>query len=381
MKIAFIAHVFPRLHNTFILNEIVELIEQGHEVHVFSIYPSTETTINADVKSYNLLDRTYYFSQFAQGEVPSHFAKYQEVLAESLPYLAAVSEKIRAEKFDVIHGILGNRPATVSMLLSELSGVPFTFEAHAYDLFVDFPFAQEKLAKARFVSTESNYNRNYLIEAIGADPNKVHIVPLAPNKKMLDRVEKKEALPNLIVSACRLHPIKGLTYALQAVAKAKESIPDLQYIILGDGELNQDLMQETISLGLEGSVGFTSDVTNEEVCEVVRRSSVFILPCVISANGDRDGTPTAIAEAQYLGVPIISSNISGLPELVEDGVSGILTEPEDVDAIARGIISLMRDPALRARMGAAGRRIIEQKYNITTNVAQLAAHWQNALYK
>ncbi len=379
MKIAFIAHVFPRLHNTFILNEIVELIEQGHEVHVFSIYPSTETTINADVTSYNLLERTYYFADFSRSAPPPDFAPYAEKLEETLPYLKAVSEKLKEERFDVIHGILGNRPATVCMLLSRLSGIPYTFEAHAYDLFVDFPFAKEKVENALFVSTESNYNRNYLIEAEGADPEKVHIVPLAPNRKMLDRVENKEPIPNLIVSACRLHPIKGLTYALQAVAKARTLIPNLQYIILGNGELNQSLHQEARSLGLDGVVGFTSDVTNEEVCDVVKRSSIFILPCVISANGDRDGTPTAIAEAQYLGVPVISSKISGLPELVEDGVSGILTEPADVDAIAQAIVTLMRDPALRAKMGAAGRKIIEEKYNITSNVAKLAALWENAL--
>lgn len=381
MKIAFVTHIFPRLHNTFILNEIVELINQGMDVSVFSLDRSPETIINEDVSKYDLLSKTFYFDDFS-AEDPSTLNGFSQYMApferkEIFCRFGSAARKLKTERFDVIHAAFGNRPATVSMILSELSGIPFTFEAHAYDLFVDFPFAKQKIEKVSAIATESNYNRDFLIQALSAPEDKVHIVHLSPNKKMLDAFDKVAQCDDLIVSACRLHPIKGLGYALQAVKRVLNDFPSLKYVIIGSGVLKENLVREAIELGLSNVVHFVDDVKNEEVCKLVQQATVFLLPSVIAPNGDRDGTPTAISEAMYLGVPVVSSKVSGIPELVDDGVNGLLAEPANVGQIAEALRTLLSDRALRQQMGQRGKEKIEREFNIHKNTEKLVELWRN----
>ncbi|MCC6221292.1 MAG: glycosyltransferase [Deltaproteobacteria bacterium] len=378
MKIAFIAHVFPRLYNTFILNEITELINQGHTVHIFSINRSMDRAINEDVIKYDLLRNTHYFDEYLLSNHGDTIVseKYSSYFRDNIRAFRPIAEKIKAEKFDFIHGILGNRPATAAMILSSLCGTPFSFETHAFDLFVDFPFSQEKFSTVSFISTISQYNKNFLVNALGAPQNKVHIVHIAPNKLMLDSIPAKPRMRNLVVSAARLHPIKGFSDALKTIAALKKDIPDIKYIIMGDGPLKQNLLEESQALGLGETVGFVSHITNEATCSVIRQAAVFLLPCVIGADGDRDGTPTAITEAMYLETPIVSSNLSGIPELVDDGENGFLVEPGNVKALTSAVHKLLLDDSLRTAMGHSGRRKIEQDFNIHTNVAKLVNLWK-----
>ena len=378
MKIAFIAHIFPRLHNTFILNEITELIRQGHEVLIFSIDNSQETVINQDVIEYGLLSKTFYFDDFL-AEHPNdrkQFEKYIPFFRNRIFAFRQIAEKIKEEKCDAIHGIFGNNPATAAMILSELSGVPFSFETHAYDLFVDFPFAEEKVSKAKVVFTESVYNQNFLKSKLSADYQNIHIMRLAPNKKFLDSIEKQPKRNDLIVSACRLHPIKGLKHALKAVNILRSEFQGLQYVIIGDGPLREELEREVDNLALRGIVHFAGEVSNEKVCKAVQQCSVMLLPCEQAENGDRDGTPTAICEAMYLKVPIVSTRFSGIPELVDHGVNGFLTECGDVQAMVEALRSLLKDRSFRGQLGERGKEKIEREFNIEKSVKKFIELWE-----
>lgn len=378
MKIAFIAHVFPRLHNTFILNEVVELIKLGHDVRIYSIKRAPEHVLNNDVQRFSLLQRTHYFEEFPldSDEGVRAFDAYRQYFKEKIYFFRGVARHIAEENFDMLHGIFGNRPAEAAMILSELSGVPFSFEAHAFDLFVDFPFSQQKFAAAEFIQTESQYNRDYLIHSLGAPPEKVKVVHLAPNRDMLDEVKEKRE-DTLVVSACRLHPIKGLQFALQAIAALLPEFPNLKYVIAGDGEAGLELLGEARRLGLLDIVTFAGDMSNEDVARLIGRAAVFVLPCVISEDGDRDGTPTALAEAMYLGTPVVSSRISGIPELVDDRVNGILTEAGNVPQLIDALRTVLADKALRARMGSKGRDKIAREFDIRKSCNELLNLWQS----
>jgi glycosyltransferase involved in cell wall biosynthesis len=264
------------------------------------------------------------------------------------------------------------------MVLSELSGIPFTFETHAYDLFVNFPFAKEKIEKASVIQTESGYHREFL-ETCGAPREKVKIIHLSPNRQMLDELPPVRRRDDLVVSICRLHPIKGLVHALRAVARVTRVFPGLEYAIVGTGPLQQELIAESRRLGIERHVRFTGAMSNEDACALLREAAVFLLPSVVAPDGDRDGTPTAIAEAMQLEVPVISSRLSGIPELVADGVTGILTEPGDVTAIATALDRLLHDESLRTRMGRAGKEKVVREFNVDTNVAALRACWEEIM--
>jgi colanic acid/amylovoran biosynthesis glycosyltransferase len=400
MKIAFIHHAFPRLHNTFTVNEIVELLRRRVDVSVFSLSKSPDTLKNDNIAEYGLPSRTFYFEDFPTGDLsvppscepfmsrfrPPSPGRLRSLLTGHWPSrpknrfsFAAVAAKLIDDRYDMLHGAFGNTPATAAMILSEITGIPFTFETHAYDLFVDFPFPEAKFAKASRIFTISKYHRAFLENELKAPPGKVEILHLSPDRLMMEGLQQAAARDDLIVSVCRLHPIKGLSYALQAVARARNDFPTLEYVIVGDGPLEADLRAEAIQLGIDDCVRFAGGMTNVEACKLIRQAAVFLLPSVIASNGDRDGMPTAIAEAMQLEVPVVSSDISAIPELVADGITGILTPPGQVDDIARALSRLLNDRALRAQMGRAGKQKILAEFDVVRNMDQLLTTWETII--
>jgi len=399
MKIVFIVHQFPRVHSTFILNEIVELIKKGHDVSIFSTDKVQEKIINKDVKRFNLLNKTYYIEDFLiKNSFRMHInyvldkickimelinkknklRKYIDFINKNYD-LKLLAKKIKEENFDIIHAGFGNNSTTIAMILSKLTGIPFTFETHAYDLFVDFLFAKNKIKKAKKIFTISNYNKRYLMNEYGCPDSKIIVKRVTINEDYISKLSFLEKKDDLIMSVCRLHPIKGLEHGIEAVKLIKNKYPSLKYIIIGDGELKEGLINQVKELGLEKVVIFKGSITNEEVFKYMRKASVFLHPSVIAKDGDRDGIPTSMIEAMYLKVPVISSKISGIPELVDDRVNGILTDPGDVNQIAEALKKLLNNKKLREKMGEKGREKVEKEFNIEKNVNKLVENWESTL--
>ena len=412
MKIAYIVHKFPRLHNTFILNEIVQLIEKGHEVYIFSINKSQERVINREVLS--LKDKTFYFEDFliehnqylirhlfrvvkklnthssffrrliAKVLIKSNrtdidVAKYYKGFGWKIYAFGLIAKKIQCDKVDIVHAGFANRPATAAMILSELAGVPFSFEAHAYDLFVDFDFSKEKIEKAKKIFTISNYNKQYLIDHLKCPPSKIVVNRVPINKNCCDKIPDKPRSDSLITSVCRLHPTKGLEYAIEAFKLISQKRQDLRFTIIGGGPLESQLLEKVTQLSLTDKVTFVGDISNEDAIRFISQSTMMLLPSVIAGNGDRDGIPTALIEAMYLKTPVIGSKISGIPELIEDGINGFLTEPGDVRGIAEKMEKLLSDDSLRIAMGEAARKKINEEFNVEQNFEKLIRAWDEML--
>lgn len=400
MKIAYIVHQFPRLHNTFILNEVIGLIASGHDVQVFSANKSNEKVVNEGVRS--VVSRASYFKDFMSGFAVINllikiarklnkslytnralgkllfersadgidYDKYFSLMKWNIYAIPNIAARIKGEGFDVIHAGFGNRPATIAMILSDLTGVPYTFTTHAFDLYVDFPFAAEKISHASRLFTISHYNKTYLTEKYGCPPEKITVFRVPFNKEHCDAILAKNISksPCRIISVCRLHPIKGLDDAIRAVARAREKFPEIEYFILGGGPLKQKLETLVTELDLTGNVRFFGDVSNETALELVAGSTLSVLPSVIAEDGDRDGIPTSLIESMYLETPVVSTRVSGIPELVDHEVNGLLADAGDVDALASAMVELLADAEKRAAFAKDGKDKVLREFDRDRNV-------------
>lgn len=379
MKVAFCTWKFPALSNTFILNEIVEVLRRGFEVAIYSIDKSEDQVVHQDVARFGLLDRTWYVQDFMPeaAKLTKEFDKYStDWFRDRVNSFPAIADHMRRTGVDVVHGCFANNSATLAMVTARLAGLPFTFECHAYDLFVDLRYGEEKIAAARRVFSISDYNRRYLVEKLGCEADKVVIRRVPILKDFCDSIDTGERTPGLVASVARLHPIKGFDLAIAAFAQVAKKVPEARYVVVGEGDLRPELQALAQRLGVADRVQFVGTLTNQETLRLVRRASAFVLPSRIGADGDRDGIPTSMIEAMYLRTPTVSTRVSGIPELVEDGVDGYLAEPEDTATIANRLQRLLTDETLRSRMGEAARAKVLAEFDVDQNIDVLIDNWR-----
>jgi colanic acid/amylovoran biosynthesis glycosyltransferase len=184
------------------------------------------------------------------------------------------------------------------------------------------------------------------------------------------RYKVRKATPGRlrIVTTARFTEKKGIRYAVEAVAKAKEKAPNLQiqYDIVGEGELLEEIRELITSLGLMASIKLHGAKSHSEVRVLLDDADIFMLPSVTASDGDQEGIPVALMEAMASGIPVVTTKHSGIPELVEDGVSGYLSSEKDSDSLAESILKLVGNPEKWAVLGAAGRAKVEREFNLET---------------
>jgi len=244
MKVAFVTWKFPALSNTFILNEIVEVLRRGFEVAIYSIDKSDDQVVHQDVERFALLERTWFLQDFMPdaAKCTQEFGSYSaDWLRDRVNSFRPVARHMRRTGVDVVHGCFANNSATVAMVTARLAGLPFTFECHAFDLFVDLLYGDEKIAEARRVFSISEYNREHLVMKLGCDPGKVVIRRVPILEEFCDTIDSGERIPGLIASVARLHATKGYDLALDAFATVAAVVPWARYVIVGEGELRPQL--------------------------------------------------------------------------------------------------------------------------------------------
>lgn len=412
MKVAFISNSFPVLYNSFTANEIAQLVQRGVDISIFSLKRSARTVSNE--VSLTLMDRAHYLADFLKkrdsriaatlfrvgrrirqispwiydrlgqmifgvGHVMEADRQFRSSLGWNWHALKEVASLLQREGYDLIHAGFGNRPAEAAMILSRLSGLPFTFEAHAYDLFVDFPFAEQKLAEASCIFTISSYNNRYLVGELGCNPEKIALMRVTFNRGHCDRVTHTQKDTNLIVAVCRLHPIKALGDAIDAISLVAKTNKQFRYVIVGTGPLESELKAMVSRLGLERHVIFQGGIGNEQALELMASAALLLQPSVIAPDGDRDGIPTSMIEAMYLRTPVVSSRVSGIPELIDDGVNGFLAEPGDIETLADRVRLLLNDDNLRTSMGARARDKVEHDFYRQDTADVLMSQWRKIL--
>ena len=413
MKVAYILNSFPVLYNSFTVNEMLRVSEKSVEIIGFALKRSHHKTFNEN--SLKIEQNIHYICDYLPGLKPNiamlvnkygmiikrHISKslynsigkllFKNTLSkpELEKYIyydgwnvfayERIAQIILNNKVDVIHAGFGNRPATAAMVLSQLTGIPFTFEGHAYDLFVDFPFKKEKIQLASKIFTISNYNKSYLINELGCMSSKVSVIRVPINQNFCETIPQVSRKEFQLVSVCRLHPIKGLSVAIEAIATLVDDFPDIRLILIGNGSLESELQQLCKKFDILKNVIFYGSAGNEEALKIVSESAIFVLPSVIAENGDRDGIPTSLIEAMYLKTPVISTTVSGIPELIEDGVEGYLVEPRDVYMLSDRIKKLVENKQLRKKMGERGKQKIRKEFYSEDCEDVLIREWSNII--
>ncbi len=267
-----------------------------------------------------------------------------------------------------LHAHWATAPTSAAAIISFASGLPFSFTAHAWDIFAGDRRLAAKAAAARFVVTCTKANVAAIQgEVAGRDAGKVilnyHGIPrssFGTRRKNVGRTLRVAAVGRLVET-------KGFAHMLDALAKA--DFP-FALTVAGDGPLRSSLEQQALKL-TNGSVRFTGTVDNEAVFEILGASDVLVMPSVIAANGDRDGIPNVVLEAMAVGLPVVASDISGLPEAVVDGQTGILVPPADADAIRAALSRLHRERKWGEELGYRGRRRVKELFCAEDNAAAL----------
>jgi colanic acid/amylovoran biosynthesis glycosyltransferase len=273
---------------------------------------------------------------------------------------------------DHIHAHFVDRAALVALVAGRLLDRPFSATAHASDIYVSPVLLAEKMAGAKFIATCTRYNESYLLAVPGAgsrravrciyhglDLSDFHPKPIATNANPL------------VLSIGQLKEKKGFRYLIEAIRLLDDRGLAVDCEIVGDGPLRAELEARLGELRLADRVRLVGALSHDAAIEKYAEAGIFVLPSVTAHNGDRDGIPNVILEAMAMGLPVVSTRQSGIPEAVEDGRTGLLVPPRDAPALADALAALLLDGDLRARFGVAGRERAVETFDIEVNVQRL----------
>jgi len=397
MRIGYVLSVFPKLSESFILNEITELLSHEVDIQIFSASFANEDILHDKYRNFNFVNRSFYFNKNSLKTLSllEHGLRYlvhppliQNPMSK-LRCVAVTSQFMEvAQKLNInlFHAHFASESAVIAMYLSENLKIPFTFTAHAWDLYSGtntalWPVKRQLLRKlckeAAGIVSISNYNRDFLIR-IGVDQAKINVIHCGIDPNEFQRTTPYRASKHILCVA-RLVEKKGIRYLIEAMHHLRKKHPDIRLTIVGTGPEGKNLKKLADSLRGKDRIRFLGNIPDNELISLYEKSSIFVLPCIVAEDGDRDGIPVALMEAMSMELPVISTPISGIPELIEDGENGLLVEPKNPVALAEAIEQLLGKPEACKRLGEQGRKTILEQFNIKKNVLSLKKFFQTQL--
>lgn len=401
LRILYVVSLFPCWSETFILREMHALIGHGAEIGILSLKPGSEKMVQE--RTAELLDRTRYphgtlrsvFDMIALCmrhplrtggflvTLCAHMWRQPGNLFRSLGALCNAAGQwrwIREFEPQIIHAPWATYPATVAWFLSRLTGAPYSFTSRAHDIFVEDHMMAAKLASTNLAVTITRNNVRHMARWM-ASPGAVPIQVVHSALDLPTIAYRRDArLPQRLLSVGRLDPIKGFDVLLPALAELRRRGVAFESVVIGEGEERARLEAQRDALDLQDCVRFVGAQPNTEVRQAMAEATLMVMPCVVTPEGNADGIPNVLTEAMASGLPVISTRISGIPELIDDGVSGRLVEPRDPIALADAIASMLSDPALRDVCAGAGRRKIEAEFDVRREAGRLLAHMQEVVH-
>jgi len=393
---------FPRVTETFILREVIEMERQGQPVVLVPLLRESPDVVHDEARPW--IERALY-TPFMSASILA--ANIRMLRQRPLPYLSTVArvtvgalasphvlvrtlalfpkavylaERLERDGIRHVHAHFATHPTTAALIIASLTGMTFSCTAHAHDIFVRRRLLGRKLRQASFVRTISAFNRTFLLERYRQlPPSKVHVIHAgidparyAPGPQGSVRVD--DGSPPTILCVASLQPYKGIPVLIEACRWLRDRGPAFRCDIAGDGWLRPQLERQIAKAGLATTVRLLGHRRQDEVAELMRRASLFVLPSVVARDGQMEGIPVSLMEAMASELPVVASSLSGIPELVEDGDSGYLVQPGNAVQLAAAIERLLRDPALAQRMGTCGRRTVERQFRLDRCVANLLEH-------
>ena len=392
--VGLLVKIYPKLSETFILEEILGLERLGQELHIFAMQAPT------DEFQHDAVDRvqapvTYLPEARATNALTLLCAHLSLFAYRPLTYLSGLraamsrrgglSDFIRAgwlahnlqrKGIQHLHTHFISRPADIAELVSRL-GVPFSISAHAKDIYLSDPAdLRRKLDAARFTVTCTEYNRQTLARiAPGAEIQRMyHGVDAGHFCRGHDTVPSR---PPLILAVGRLREKKGFDTLIEACKRLRNRGVDFRCEIVGYGDQLGTLQQQIEHDGLQGRVVLTGKLPREGVVARYRQAVAFVQPSRIGQDGDRDGIPNVLLEAMAMELPVVSTRVSGIPEVVIHEHNGLLIEPDRPADLADAISRLLADRPLRKRLGGAGRETVCAGFDNDRNLKLLKSLLEN----
>lgn len=390
MKILYVVDHYPKISESFVINEIHELDRRGHDIVVFSIGDPEDNNAHPEAQE---LDIPVYYSKSASLRsfpdlisrkilnIPvlrrALFVDAPRKHAYWLHYSQQISEVLNAEdSIDIVHTHFATPNRLAVAYAAAYHDIPCTVTAHAHEIFSPSSLRRLKRVCARFdhIIVPSEYNRQYLLNEIGVE-TEVSVVPATTRADKFS--PSNGCVSNRLLTVARLVEKKGHKYAIDAVADLVNQGYDIEYHIVGTGEREPFLRNQVQERGIEDHVEFLGHISDEQLLDELHEAAVFVLPCVITADGDRDITPVALREAMATQTACISTTISAIPEVITNGHDGILVEPHNSEAVAEAIVNLLDNPSQRQRLAENARKTIETEFDISITTETLLAIFES----
>ena len=404
LSIGFVSPGFPHTSLVFEQNELVALREEGARVTLLSC--RTPGRLAGQVLhdfAKPLLDDTVYFrpGRFLAGLVLGLLTRPLRLVRTGLraasgalgqteravPHLAAWALAVafwprgRRDRWDWIHADFAQGTATTAWHLSELLGLPFSIKAHAFDIYSDKPAAREapgffrrKLDAATLVMVVSDYGMKVLLGQVGDPPGepggkyRIHVVSTRPRDAALLPPPGGSGRP-MVAALGRFVAKKGFDHLVRAIGILRDRGVDVGCALWGGGDGEDALRAEVARLGLGDRVRLEGRYTQADLPRIFEEAVALVVPSVLDPDGDMDGIPTVIYEAQAYGRPVVGTRLSGIPEVIRGGETGSIVPPGDEAALADAIEAMARDPARTAAMGRAARDYVLEYHDHRRNAA------------
>ncbi len=402
VRVGYIVRSWPRLSQTFIVQEIRALERRAVTVEIFSLSHSDEELVQPEVAEINAPvtylcdqhDRSVWLSALTHPAMllfawrkrawdRGYHVAGRLVCLRLATALARLIDTRRegGRPLQHLHAHFIHDPAAVAQLAGMMTKVPWSVTAHARDLYQVAPSViVERTRRAAAVVTICESNLHYLRSLTrAADQSKLHLIHNGVDlREFPARPVRATDGPLRIVSIARLVEKKGINDLVEVCrGLAADGVP-FTCRVFGEGPMEAELHVSVDRLGLRDSVTLEGPRTRRELIEIMADSDVFALLPYVTADGDRDGIPTVLVEAMACHLPVVSTRVAGVPDLVHDGVNGFLVERRDVDEAADALSKLADDPELRARLGCAGRRTVEKGFDGEQSADQLVALFAGA---
>lgn len=413
-SVAYVLKGFPRLSETFISSEIYRMEQKGLKLRLYVIKPCEEQTGHAGIAGSIKAKPLYLPATTSLSETPllrwlrmhlrdfigglwrafrwrpvsvaraagaafaqsvrarrAFWAWPRKLYLKEFLQAAMIADQLRQDS-DVrhIHAHFCHGATTVAWLASKMSGLPFSFTAHAKDLYSPSlnpaGLLQRKMKAACFVVTCTDANREYLERQKSGTP--VYCVYHGLNAEFTSLLEKQASKSTnghvRALAVGRLVRKKGFDLFVDACAILREQGVALEACIVGErGEQENELREKIATHGLSDFVRLAGPMSQADLYQEYRQSTVFCLPCRVLENGDRDGIPNVLLEAMACGLPVITTGISGIPEAVKDGVNGLLIPPEDPSALAAALLRIQSDRELATRLSSQAMSTVTNHFN------------------
>ncbi|HOX24760.1 MAG TPA: glycosyltransferase family 4 protein [Candidatus Krumholzibacteria bacterium] len=400
MRLLYLTTNFHSLTLTFVTREVDQLRRQGHHVSLLSL--RRRSAHEADRPECDLTGCLYLFpippARLVTGTLrtlvmrprrscralrlaltsPAERWPTRIKLIGQLAAATTIAPLVSALEVEHLHAHLASPPGNYALFLSILTGVPFSFTGHAADLFRKPEAMRLKLRHAAGAVAISEFNHRHYLRW---HPELARAAVIHCGIRLADfpfQARQRTGGPLRILAVGRAAEKKGFTHLLDALAILSSQRIDWTGHLVGGGPLLDDLRRQAASLSLR-NLEIAGPLQQAEIRSLLAAADVFVLPCVAARDGDVDGIPVALMEAMASGCPVVSTRISGIPELVVDGRTGLLAEPGDASGLAAAIRRLADEPELAARLADAGRTHVAQSFNLETETSRLADFFRDLI--